>query len=89
MKIKVIGSSGETLNIFFKELETALTTSFKENHLKLAIVYFSLAYLGVELDDFEQVEKYVEKLKLMDGLGHFKKNLIYLQSFLEKVSSRN
>ena len=62
---------------------------FKESHLDLAIFYFSLAYLGVRLDDFKQFEKYVEKLKLMDGVDYFKKNLVYLKSFLGKVSCRD
>ena len=86
LKIRVINNDmAKTINILLKDMEYVVISLNTDSYLLgLSIIYRSLCYLGIELNDSNQVDRCTKNLKSKKFEGLFVEEITYFEHFLNK-----
>ncbi|MCY4643734.1 MAG: glycosyltransferase family 39 protein [Bacteriovoracales bacterium] len=83
VKLKIANSVAKTLNNFFKALEKSFENHEGPLH-SMVPIYYSLGYLGIKLDNIEQVREYLKKMNTLGAKDRFREHMNHFQSFLNE-----
>ena len=86
LKIRVLNNDvARTMNILLKDIEYVVINLNTDSYLLgLSIIYRSLCYLGIELNDSNQVDRCTKNLKSKKFEGFFVEEITYFEHFLNK-----